>query len=200
MTGPVVVGVAGAIGAGKDTVAACLAREYGFARVSFADALKDEVLARLRRTLIEVVRATEFGCLPVAGHAAGWDARLRRLVYQDKPPIVRALLQEWGTELRRAEDPDYWVKRWAETVATTTAPGIVTPDVRFENEARAVRQAGGYLVRVVRPGLTPDSHVSEAFQQQYQAWDVELVNDGTVADLDARVRQWWAWAQSREVA
>ena len=64
-----------------------------------------------------------------------------------------SLLQWWGTEFRRAQDPDYWVKSWAKAV-DPTADIVMTPDMRFINEAVAVKAKGGYTIRISR--LNPD--------------------------------------------
>lgn len=62
-----------------------------------------------------------------------------------KDPI---LLQNIGMA-RRAEDPDYWVKRAFQSVPTGTHIVVIT-DVRFKNEAEAIKAKGGHLIEVVR--------------------------------------------------
>jgi hypothetical protein len=177
----VVIGVSGAYRSGKDTVADYLRREYGFERIAMADPLKTEVKRIWRRTL-EAYAAERNGGLPV-----GAD-EIDRIIYTDRTPVTRALLQEHGTELRRAEDTDYWVKAWARAVEGR--PRVVTPDVRFPNETAAVRAAKGYLVRVERLGFDGDSHDSERALDQWVDWDVIFFNDGTIEDLYQRVEQW----------
>jgi hypothetical protein len=63
------------------------------------------------------------------------------------------LLQWWGTEYRRAQDPDYWVQKMYEGIPPTVDVALVT-DVRFPNEADSITQRGGYTVKVER--LNPD--------------------------------------------
>jgi hypothetical protein len=42
-------------------------------------------------------------------------------------------------------------------------PAVVISDVRFANEVEAVRNAGGKVVRIIRPNTEPvDNHVSES--------------------------------------
>jgi hypothetical protein len=73
---------------------------------------------------------------------------------------VRQYLQRYGTEAHRELfDPDFWVN----AVDLSHAGRLVTvTDVRFPNEARAIREAGGIVLRVVGPddGLG-DNHASE---------------------------------------
>lgn len=40
--------------------------------------------------------------------------------------------------------------------------GIVVDDCRFDNEAKLVKELGGIVVRIVRPGLSAMDHASEA--------------------------------------
>lgn len=59
------------------------------------------------------------------------------------------LLQWWGTEYRRAQDSEYWVKRLFASIPDNLDIALVT-DVRFPNEAKAIEQRGGYTVNVQR--------------------------------------------------
>lgn len=101
----------------------------------------------------------------------------------------RALLQWWGTEYRRAQDPDYWVKRTAERIQSDAADVALISDLRFFNEFDFVR-ANGYAVRIDRPGFEIDDgqhHISEtmldAMPDNY--WSHILVNDGDENKLKA---------------
>jgi len=103
------------------------------------------------------------------------------------PPEIRALLQWWGTELRRDQNPDYWVNyafdelaKWSETVKEVNRKynaellyepyAWVFTDVRFANEAEGIRSRGGIIIEVqaaqgVRArrlgGVLPPNHASE---------------------------------------
>jgi hypothetical protein len=192
------IAIAGAIGAGKSAIAARLAERYGFRVVTFADALREEVLARLPLTL----RALHDGwdgcmCAVEADDNEQYEHLktlcIRRCLYETKPRGFRELLQEYGSDVRRADDPDYWVKRWAATVGPLLAAGqhVVSPDCRFPNEARAVRSLGtdGQLWRVERPGCVGTGHVSETALAGWFDYDAVLVNDGTLVDLYVQIEQ-----------
>jgi hypothetical protein len=202
----ILVGVHGRIGTGKDTVAAYLCRQWGFSRRGFADALKREVATRLRTTLItylvEADEATRAECHQFEGTAeleVFWEQRLREALWVEKPPVLRALLQEYGTEVRRADDADYWVRAWVETLPGDRSseglrswPRITVPDVRFTNEAATLRRLGGHLVKVVRSGRRGDAHASETDLDGWTDWDLVLVNDASVPALEAKVAAWIA--------
>jgi hypothetical protein len=200
----ILVGVHGRIGTGKDTVAAYLCRQWGFGRRGFADALKQEVATRLRKTVIaylleadEATRAEYHQFEGTAKLDVFWEHRIHDALWVEKPPVLRALLQEYGTEVRRADDGDYWVRAWTDALAHERGPRsaagwprIAVPDVRFTNEAMALRRLGGYLVKVVRAGRRGDAHASETDLDGWTDWDLVLVNNETAAELEAKVGAW----------
>jgi hypothetical protein len=173
-----VVGISGKIGHGKDVIANYLVREHGYVIVRMSDALKQELVERLPRTL------------RVLGMLNGYDETLPidALVRSIKPAGVRELLQEYGTEVRRGDDPEYWTKLWHKVARQHER--VVVPDVRFENEAHYIRLfSGSQIWKVVRPNApTPDStHSSETFVDVYQGFDNVFINDGSIADLEQSV-------------
>ena len=149
------IGLAGNAGAGKDYTYDRL-RRYLKDRAVIRVALADEVRFEVQETLLE---GLDIGRLP-----AVWD--------KPYPTEVRALLQWWGTELRRAQDEDYWVNKAAETIDGIFREGpalVVVTDVRFENEADMVHDLGGHVFEVTAPkevrekriGTLPPAHASE---------------------------------------
>ena len=63
---------------------------------------------------------------------------------------------------------------------------VVVPDVRFQNEIDALRKAGAYLIRIVRPGAgIGGAHTSETEQTKIPngAFDMVVDNSGTLEDL-----------------
>jgi hypothetical protein len=189
----VLIAISGAIGSGKSAIAEHLAAR-GFAVVAFADALREEIMARLPLTL----KALHDLQAPAGGHVCccrSWPLAdcLRQMLYRTKPLGVRELLQEYGSDVRRADDPDYWVKRWAQSVSSIAAGRpvgechVVAPDCRFPNEARTVREMGGALWKVERPGYAGSGHVGETALAHWFDYDAVIVNDGTLLDLHAQV-------------
>src|SRR5665213_1086744 len=91
------------------------------------------------------------------------------------------LLVWWGTEYRRAQDLDYWVKRAFESIPAGTNIAVIT-DVRFKNEAAAIKAKGGHLIEVVRLNQDgaryysedrPKDHESETELDSYN-WDFHI--------------------------
>ena len=77
--------------------------------------------------------------------------------------------------------PDVWVLVQRSRLARTDRH-VVFDDVRFENEARLIRELGGMIVHLRRPGLVDDDHASECGIGIADN-DVVIANDGDVATL-----------------
>lgn len=159
-------GITGRARSGKDTlVNTLLSAGYDVGRVAFADALKEEVCA-----------ATGVSLLALEQHKE----------------LYRPLLQWWGTEFRRGQDQDYWIKRVAARLPWSTDDVVFVTDVRFENEADFIRRMGGTIIRVVRvDGATTAhaGHVTE-FGSDRIAEHVRLENPDFEV-FHRRVLDWW---------
>ena len=93
----------------------------------------------------------------------------------------RSLMQWWGTEYRRAQDYNYWVKKTLDFCVGNEV--YIVSDLRFKNEAQGIRDAGGYLIRVERPGrpqISNADHPSEIDLDDWEDWDQVMLNAGTV--------------------
>lgn len=67
-------------------------------------------------------------------------------------------------------------------------PNWVISDVRFKNEAKAIKDKGGILIRVDRPGFEETGqHLSETALDDYDGFDHIIMNDGTVEDLFTKI-------------
>lgn len=167
-----IIGICGAAGAGKGSVASILEMR-GFATLSFADPLYAAVSAITGLTVAELQdRKTKEEPIDWIGSSP------RRL--------LQSLGTEWG---RNMIHPEIWVMA---TMQRMLAGGeYCIPDVRFVNEAAAIRARGGVVWRVERPGhalLAGDAaaHASErGIPDEYV--DSVITNDGTLADLQAAV-------------
>jgi hypothetical protein len=199
---PVVIGLTGLAGSGKDTVAQML-KAHDFKRMAFADELKKEVAAAfeldpfwLNEREAKEQRASRFAISNCAEIA--FVVRMQELGYDIAAPRApRELMQLWGTEYRRARRPDYWVAKLAADLQIVARLGkirVVVTDVRFPNEATMLRkQLGAQLWRVHRwsslahKDVTSTSHhVSETEMSSLSA-DHDIHNDGSLDQLDAEV-------------
>ncbi len=59
---------------------------------------------------------------------------------------------------------------------------LIIPDVRFPNEAEAVKEGGGWLLKVVRPGFEPRQTVADLALCDYLGWD-DVIGDEDIRTL-----------------
>lgn len=93
---------------------------------------------------------------------------------------VREFLQYLGTNaLRDCLHANTWVNALFADYNSKVDDWIIT-DVRFPNEAKAIKDRGGLMIRVDRPGVKPiNNHPSETALDDYQ-FDYKI---GNVSDL-----------------
>ena len=139
-----IIGICGLIGAGKDTIADYLVNIHQFRRESFANSLKDAVahVFNWERELLEgrTKQSREWREQP----DPWWSTRL------GQPITPRWVLQYWGTEVcRKSFHDDIWIAS-LENKIRNSRDDIVISDCRFPNEIKAIKDAGGIVIRVVR--------------------------------------------------
>lgn len=177
-----IIGLSGKMGAGKDAVAALLSM-LGYARFAFADALRAEVAA-------EIGNPRDFDAIDrIKPDEMAVDAILHGTVEEvyAKPttPRMRALLQRWGTEYRRGQKESYWVDRLREKLQRVEMAAV--SDVRFADEAALMRELGGEVWEIRRPGADGGVGGGHASEQINFAPDRVILNDGTMELLAQRV-------------
>jgi len=120
----------------------------------------------------------------------------------------RQWLQLIGTDcMRNIIHPDIWVKslfadyKYEEKPTGITFnddehkvkvyPKWVISDVRFPNEADAIKDRDGIVIRINRPqkGKNVDEHFSETALDDYDNFDYIIKNDGTIEDLIEKIRE-----------
>lgn len=168
---------------GKDTAADYLIKQYGFKRLAFADALKKVCIAAFGFTEEQVYGSKKMEVDPYWGKSPGH------------------YLQQVGTELFRNNiDPNFWVKAAFRQIDADPDSNYVIPDLRFKNEAQAILDRGGYVVRIDRPGASDPNrnslHPSEVDLLDYDKWSRILHNDGPIEKLYLELD--WLHLQCRE--
>lgn len=102
----------------------------------------------------------------------------------------RQLLQIVGTDLFRNQlHENVWVNslfadylptyNTKHPITVDTAPKWIITDVRFPNEAEAIKKRGGILIRVNNPDYLPyeNEHLSETALDSYDGFDYIIEND-----------------------
>lgn len=142
----------------------------GVVQHNFKDALVAEVRENFSKLLNEMCLIYDVALPYKDGHK--WEVSD---LFKEKPPLMRVLLQEYGTEVRRGDRDDYWVHQWLSGLSNNGV--VLVDDVRFKNEAEAVKSRGGILIRLVRKDMVNlDTHKSEVEQ------------DGILADYTIETR------------
>lgn len=167
-----VVGISGKAETGKDYLVEQVLRPLGFFQVSLADHLKTFAVGKGLVTYEEA--------------------------FHTKPPHVRHILQQEGTERARNV---YGEHVWCETMAAwirllherNRVTRFVLADVRFPNEVAFVQRLGGKVIRLNAPERAANSklsaearlHSSETALDGFVGFDAVLNNDPEFASTFA---------------
>lgn len=146
-----VIGICGKKFSGKSTVARLLSEATGYEVRSFADKLKDVccVLSGCTRLDLEDYDFKENKLVPEYLEAYCGNA--------DKPTF-RAFLQHFGSEVMRGVNDNIWI----DSTLGNECDNVIVSDVRFPNEAKAIKERGGIVIKVVRDSVdASDKHQSE---------------------------------------
>ena len=158
------IGITGKKRSGKDEAATAMQKHFAGRthKIAFALELKKEVAEALNISVEEIERNKE---------------------------SYRPMLQWWGTNWRRGNDHDYWVKKWLAyweaNVKFRFCETMIAPDVRFLNEAQAIRDRNGIIVRVVKIGQPDDDrHGSETEMDKIEPDAIIEAEDGDIGAID----------------
>lgn len=208
---PRLIGITGLRTSGKDTTCSLvreLRPELRVDRAAFADRLKllaarslglcedgyvsDEELIAMMDTFKEI-GVVKYGIAPP------------RKWWQSKRPALaeitgRQYLQYLGANARVVFGDSFWVDQvlpnpnlstmWKDaanvgellTASYPLSDILCVTDVRYPNEAVRVRQLGGTVIEVTRPGIDSDGHSSETALPR-ELVDHTIKNDGDLHDL-----------------
>lgn len=178
-----IIGICGYKGSGKSEVAKYIAENYRFKRLNFKDSLVTEIKERfpdLLNVIVDTMDKTEYN---------GTDQWTVDKLFISKPRLVRALMQNYGTELRRKDDINYWAEKWTEK-ANEMGCNLVADDVRFFNELSAIVEKNGILIRVVREDITTGGeHASEKEQEKFIEDFTIVAKKGGLLDVYKQIDQ-----------
>lgn len=166
---PRLIGLCGAIGAGKSTAAKVL-RMHGYTILPLAGPLKD---------MLKSIGLTEDD---VNGHLKHTPNQI--LCGKTPRDAMQTLGTEWG---RTHIGDDFWLSLWRDRFSKA-GPSAVD-DARFPNEFEMIKAMGGKLITITRPAFYSSvvgMHESE------QHWmdvvpDYEISNHGTIDDLRRQI-------------
>lgn len=148
---------------GKSTACSILKKHWGddVAQINFKDGLIAEIKQNFPDLLREI--SSKHYAFKKDEVLTGGDAI--DSLFVSKPPLIRTLMQNYGTEVRRKENPRHWTDKYQDMVGKSQATHIMTDDCRFINEAETIKNYGGILIRLNRTDkVNTDTHQSETEQ------------------------------------
>ena len=207
--------VSGRLASGKDTIASALMETLDFpesVKISFANSLRDElniiidIAKRYKDQNVGSLEVAKYFNLPEQLVSKTFSLVLEAVKENNnvdanvRSKFIRLALQDWGTDVRRSVDPNYWVKLGAKSALEAMAAGnaVHITDARFSNEVEIARGLGFYAIRLVvdlpirsqrlleRDGLSIDldaeNHPSEVELDNYKGFDQWVSNNKTIDD------------------
>lgn len=206
-----IIGFAGKAQSGKTTAAKSL-KPFGFRVVSFGSGVKEECVAFLEKHDVDFIPENFYGSIEQkeetlvmesAANAVRENFRFLDFVYRCNPTRLssmrieftpRMLMQWWGTNYRRCQDPFYWQKRCYQRAKALLDEGhkVAIDDVRFPDEGDMVtKNLNGLLFYVIRdpqPFTKHSDHISESAMTDYDGDMGTLFNVGTIEEFEQAVQ------------
>ncbi len=175
---PQVVAFLGPKRVGKDTAVDYLTRTYGYKKYALADPMKkavqqlfhlsDQQLWGDEKEIIDLYwGVTPRELMQFIGIEMLYDGLGNRFPQIGNSFCIRSL-EHW-----REQNPE-------EIVAIS--------DLRMQEDVDALKKMGAFIIRIDRPSLAiTDQHVSEANVPSVVGYDVIIINDGTIEDLEHKI-------------
>jgi hypothetical protein len=161
-----IIGISGYAGSGKDEVANAILRCNPFWDIK-------RYSGKLKQVAEILTGETD------------WESQEFKQSYLKWEMTGRQFLQKLGTDaIRDHLHPDTWVNALMKDYKPNS--NWIIPDVRFLNEAEAIKERGGIIIRVDR-GSPANSHKSETILDNYR-FDFIISNNGTIDELSDVVK------------
>lgn len=191
--------MSGKMGAGKDTlgdeIEGFLSRhDYQVVSMSYALPIKkemQEVIDYYEKEQDYIATAERFNV--TSDNIKTYIEILDGKSIYERTDEARRAIQYWGTDIRRKQDTDYWVKQLAKMIVKELIKGnsVKVSDVRFKNEANSILDLNGKIVRIelsdetrikriiARDNLTPtEKHLNHVSEKELDDYNFEQVLDG----------------------
>lgn len=166
------VGVCGKKGSGKDVFALRLCQVKGFSQLTFAGPLKEATRAIFGFTEEDDKEKVD----------PFWGVSPRRVFQVLGTDLIRHQLGE-----RLGLTENIFVSRMRRRLGERgDEEKVVVSDVRFPDELALLRELGGILVKIVRPGTLHDDHESENSLEEVSP-DFLLINDSSLEEFYRKI-------------
>lgn len=118
-----------------------------------------------------------------------WE-NLPGLALSRGPMTAREFMQFLGTDIMRKMYEPVWVNSCIKKIQREQSGLAIIADVRFPNEAKAIEEAGGKVVRLTR-SVHEDNHSSELALDNYPFTDYIDNQSESIEDLMVRVKEFY---------
>jgi hypothetical protein len=183
-TVPAVVGITGKIGSGKTTVSNYIKQYYNMNEYSFAEPLK-KIGECFKFQNKELYGTQEEKLAP----SVNWGISGRVFLQRMGTEIGREILPKIIPEMDMGDSGSIWIRLFdihADEVSKSDKPGLVISDIRFLNEASAIKSRGGIVIRIIRDDEKESgghtTHASEMEMDQIKP-DFIIHNSGNLDNL-----------------
>jgi hypothetical protein len=119
---------------------------------------------------------------------------------KDRDVVLPALgmtpVQVWVAFGTKAVRNNVYDRTWLDYLLKVNhkADILIVPDVRFPNEADAIKEASGITIKIVRPGYGPRKTVADRALLGYEGWDYVLGGRGSMEALNIAAQPFAIWA------
>lgn len=114
----------------------------------------------------------------------------------------REFMQYFGTEICRKIYPAIWTDRTIKDIKAEESRLAIISDVRFENEAEAIKGVGGKVIRLTR-SIGEDFHPSELALDEYKNFDAVIDNQNMTIEESCqelvKILDGWGWFDNKIV-
>lgn len=186
-----IIAISGKMQVGKTTMAEVAVEHYGFTRLGFADALKQECFEVLQPSFPtlelsafysnkQLLLDATLSNLPELFQVESFRRMCTLHPTTHQPVISLRAIMQWYGQYRRELDTDYWVQKLVDQLSDY--PNIVVDDMRHINEAVYLQILGATLIRINRPlaihTATP-AHLSETALDNFPGFHTTINKPAT---------------------
>lgn len=128
-------------------------------------------------------------------YGAGVKNHISKITYHESSPMTaREFMQFLGTDVMRKIYEPIWVKSCIDKIKREQSELAIIADVRFPNEAKAIEDAGGIVLRLTRD-ILHDDHSSEIALDDYPFKHVINNKDINIVELIDKVKKFYKQIQ-----
>lgn len=178
-----IVGLGHQTDVGKDTAARALVERFGAIHLKFAAGIKE----------VSYDLFGHLGLLPGPEYEKPGGRELRKQILPGIGKTPEDIWIDVGTKMREVYEP-VWSDRGMKLATNMGARDrrpegdvlVVFSDARSLVEANAIKQAGGLLIKITRPGNRVLG-LDELIPDDWSGWDAVIENSGTECELGDKV-------------